>query len=594
MRTHNSLDINIKLQDQTVSLCGWVQARRDHGGVIFFDLRDHNEIVQITCHPEDTKPFEIAQTVRNEYVLQVTGVVKPRGEGLTNKKLLTGEIEVIASEIAILNTSAPLPLMLEDHKNTAEETKLKYRYLDIRRTEMTQRLKLRSKLNQLIRNYLQEHDFTEVETPCLTSATPEGARDYLVPSRNQLGKFYALPQSPQIFKQLLMVAGMERYYQIVRCFRDEDLRADRQPEFTQLDVEMSFINEEDIQQLMENMVRGIFKTLINVDLPNPFPQMTYEDAMHNYGNDRPDLRNPLKLIELSDVLTNVDFKVFSDPANNPEGRVAAICIPNGNTISRKQIDNYTKYVTKYGAKGLAYIKVNDVTQGLAGLQSPIVKFLTADIASSIIERCQANSGDIIFFGADTTTVVNQALGALRDKLGEDLSLLQSLWQPLWVIDFPMFEADDDNSWQALHHPFTAPQNQDPEALLSNPGNSLSRAYDMVINGSEVGGGSIRIHKQDMQQAVFKLLNISEQEAQDKFSHLLNALQYGCPPHGGIAFGLDRLAMILSDCKSIRDVIAFPKTQNGLCPLTNAPSTIAKSTLEEIGVCVADTKITQED
>ncbi len=589
MRTHNSNDINQTLIDQSVTLCGWVQTRRDLGGLIFLDLRDHGQIVQVVCDPDNLTSLSTAQTVRNEFVIQVTGQVRARPEGTTNQQLPSGQVEVVAHELVILNTSAPLPLLLDDKAQTAEETRLKYRYLDLRRPEMNRRLQCRAQLNHIIRNFLHEGNFVEVETPCLTSATPEGARDYLVPSRHQPGNFYALPQSPQIFKQLLMVAGMERYFQIVRCFRDEDLRADRQPEFTQLDLEMSFINEDDIMNLMEDMIRQVFKILIDCDLPNPFPRLTYADAMHRYGSDRPDLRNPLELVELSDLLQEVEFKVFQTPAQNPQGRVAAIRVPGGASISRKQIDGYTQSIAKFGAKGLAYIKVNDATQGVVGLQSPILKFLPEDIALEIIKRTQASTGDIIFFGADSTKVVNDALGALRDQLALDLELLQQTWRPLWVVDFPMFEPNDKGECQSLHHPFTAPQSDDIASMQDNPFNCLSRAYDMVINGNEVGGGSIRIHNSAMQSAVFELLQISPEEAEAKFSHLLQALQYGCPPHGGMAFGLDRLAMLLTNTDSIRDVIAFPKTQSGQCPLTNAPSAVDFAQLHELGVRVAHAK-----
>ena len=583
-RSHYSNEINATIIGQEVTLCGWVQKYRDHGGLLFLDLRDIGDAVQIVCDPEHQSAFDIAQSLRNEYVIQVTGIVRQRPEGTINKELASGEVEVVAHEIQLFNRSKPLPLTLDGHQDVSEETRLKYRYLDLRRPEMAKKLKIRSQLNNVLRNFLYENQFNEVETPILTKSTPEGARDYLVPSRNQLGSFYALPQSPQIFKQLLMVSGFDRYYQIVRCFRDEDLRADRQPEFTQLDIEMSFVDEATLQDLMESMIRLVFKELLNLELPNPFPKMSYQQAMMEYGSDRPDLRIPLQLVELSDLMAEVDFKVFKGPANDDNGRVAALRLPGGvSLLSRKQIDDYADFVAIYGAKGLAYIKINDLSQGMAGLQSPIMKFLTEDVVMSIIERTQAETGDILFFGADSFKVVCDALGALREKLAEDLSLYTTQWAPLWVVDFPMFEKGTDGYWQSLHHPFTAPQETDPKKLKDNPGESLSRAYDMVLNGSEIGGGSIRIHDSVIQSAVFDILGMSEELAQAKFAHLLDALQYGCPPHGGMAFGLDRLAMLLTESDSIRDVIAFPKTQTAHCPLTNAPSSVDFAQLHELGI-----------
>mgnify|MGYP001412866908 FL=1 len=578
MRTHFCGELNRKNIKQEVTLCGWVNRRRDHGGVIFLDIRDKKGLAQIVINPETSDTFKVAESVRNEFVLKITGNVIARASEMINKKIPTGEIEVLASEIEILNTSKPIPFQL-DSTETSEEVRLKYRYLDLRRTEMQKRLRLRSKVTHFMRDFMDKNDFIDIETPFLTKATPEGARDYLVPSRTHEGSFFALPQSPQLFKQLLMMSGFERYYQIVRCFRDEDLRADRQPEFTQLDVETSFMNEEEITSLMEEMVRGLFKEVSNVSLPKQFPSITYHDAMKLYGVDRPDLRIPLQLVDMNETMKGVEFKVFSGPANSKKGRVAALKVPGGASISRKQIDDYTKYVSIYGAKGLAYIKIND-----DGPSSPIIKFLGDEVTKKVISLTEAKTGDIIFFGADKAKIVNEALGNLREKLAHDLNLYDKDWAPIWVFDFPMFEVADDGSLNAIHHPFTAPS-VDTKTLLNDPENSLSRAYDLVINGSEVGGGSIRIHQSDMQKTVLKLLGIDDKEAQEKFGFLLDALDFGCPPHGGIAFGLDRLVMILCNAESIRDVIAFPKTQTAACLLTDAPSTVSKSQLKELNIKV---------
>ena len=578
MRTHFCGELNRKNIKQEVTLCGWVNRRRDHGGVIFLDIRDKKGLAQIVINPETSDTFKLAESVRNEFVLKITGNVIARASEMINKKIPTGEIEVLASEIEILNTSKPIPFQL-DSLETSEEVRLKYRYLDLRRTEMQKRLRLRSKVTHFMRDFMDKNDFIDIETPFLTKATPEGARDYLVPSRTHEGSFFALPQSPQLFKQLLMMSGFERYYQIVRCFRDEDLRADRQPEFTQLDVETSFMNEEEITSLMEEMVRGLFKEVSNVSLPKQFPSITYHDAMKLYGVDRPDLRIPLQLVDMNETMKEVEFKVFSGPANSEKGRVAALKVPGGASISRKQIDDYTKYVSIYGAKGLAYIKIND-----DGPSSPIIKFLGDEVTKKVISLTEAKTGDIIFFGADKAKIVNEALGNLREKLAHDLNLYDKDWAPIWVFDFPMFEVADDGSLNAIHHPFTAPS-VDTKTLLNDPENSLSRAYDLVINGSEVGGGSIRIHQSDMQKTVLKLLGINDEEAREKFGFLLDALDYGCPPHGGIAFGLDRLVMILCNAESIRDVIAFPKTQTAACLLTEAPSTVSKSQLKELNIKV---------
>jgi aspartyl-tRNA synthetase len=542
-------------------------------------LRDKKGLAQIVINPETADTFKLAETIRNEFVIKVTGKVLARDSEMINKKIPTGEIEVLADKIEILNASKPIPFQL-DSMETSEEVRLKYRYLDLRRDEMQQRLRLRSKVTHFMRDFMDKNDFLDIETPFLTKATPEGARDYLVPSRTHEGSFFALPQSPQLFKQLLMMSGFERYYQIVKCFRDEDLRADRQPEFTQLDVETSFMNEEEITSLMEEMVRGLFREVGSIDLPKKFPTITYHDAISLYGVDRPDLRIPLQIVDVNEIMKDVEFKVFSGPANSNKGRVAALKVPGGATISRKQIDDYTKFVSIYGAKGLAYIKIND-----DGPSSPIIKFLGDDVTQQVIDLTEAKRGDIIFFGADKSKIVNEALGSLREKLGKDLNLFDKEWAPIWVIDFPMFDVSDDGSLNAIHHPFTAPS-VDSKTLLENPEKALSRAYDLVINGSEVGGGSIRIHKSEMQKTVLKLLGIEDEEAREKFGFLLDALDYGCPPHGGIAFGLDRLVMTLSKTDSIRDVIAFPKTQTAACLLTDAPSSVSKSQLKELNIKVS--------
>jgi aspartyl-tRNA synthetase len=579
MRTNFCGELNKANLNEEVILCGWVNRRRDHGGVIFLDLRDKKGLAQIVINPETADTFKLAETIRNEFVIKVTGKVLARDGEMINKKIPTGEVEVLADKIEILNASKPIPFQL-DSMETSEEVRLKYRYLDLRRDEMQQRLRLRSKVTHFMRDFMDKNDFLDIETPFLTKATPEGARDYLVPSRTHEGSFFALPQSPQLFKQLLMMSGFERYYQIVKCFRDEDLRADRQPEFTQLDVETSFMNEDEITSLMEEMVRGLFKEVGSIDLPKKFPTISYDDAIKLYGVDRPDLRIPLKIIDVNEIMKDVEFKVFSGPANSEKGRVAALKVPGGASISRKQIDDYTKFVSIYGAKGLAYIKIND-----DGPSSPIIKFLGDDVTQQVINLTEAKKGDIIFFGADKSKIVNEALGNLREKLGKDLSLFDKEWAPIWVLDFPMFDVSDDGSLNAIHHPFTAPS-VDTKTLLENPEKSLSRAYDLVINGSEVGGGSIRIHKSDMQKTVLKLLGIGDDEAREKFGFLLDALDYGCPPHGGIAFGLDRLVMTLTKTESIRDVIAFPKTQTAACLLTDAPSSVSKSQLKELNIKVS--------
>ena len=583
MRTQYCGQVTAQHIDQTVTVCGWVHRRRDHGGVIFIDLRDREGLVQVVYDPDKPEVFATAERVRNEFVLQVTGLVRHRPEGTVNPNLTTGEIEILGTSLVILNRAQTPPYMLDDD-TVSEENRLKYRYFDLRRPEMLARLKLRSEVTRSLREYLDNNGFMDIETPMLTKATPEGARDYLVPSRTHAGAFFALPQSPQIFKQLLMVGGLDRYYQIVRCFRDEDLRADRQPEFTQLDIETSFLSEAQIMAMTEDMIRRVFDKALGQALPNPFPQMSYAEAMRRFGSDKPDLRIPLELVDIADTLQGVEFKVFSGPAKDPQGRVAALCLPQGSELTRKEIDEYTAFVGIYGAKGLAYIKVNDLAKGKEGLQSPILKFLTDEAITAILERTGAQNGDLIFFGADKAKVVNEALGALRVKLGHDRGLLNQTWAPLWVIDFPMFEWDEgEKRWVSLHHPFTSPKESDLDRLESHPGECASRAYDMVLNGTEVGGGSMRIYRTEVQEKVFQLLGISDQEAREKFGFLLDALSYGCPPHGGIAFGLDRLVMLMAGAHTIRDVMAFPKTQTAACLLTQAPSTVSERQLRELHI-----------
>jgi len=585
MRTHPCGAVTTAELGDEVTFCGWAHRRRDHGGVIFIDLRDHTGLVQVVFDPDRAETFARAEDVRNEFVLRITGRVRARPAGTVNPDMRTGEIEVLGHELEILNRAATPPFQLDD-ANVSEENRLRFRYIDLRRPEMQERLRLRARVVGALRRRLDADGFIEVDTPMLTRATPEGARDYLVPSRTHPGEFFALPQSPQLFKQLLMMGGIDRYYQVARCFRDEDLRADRQPEFTQLDIEMSFVDEDKITTTMEAMMRDLFKEVLDVSLTDTFPRMSYADAMQRYGSDKPDLRIPLELVELSDVVAGVDFKVFAEPARSAKGRVAALRVPGGNALSRKEIDVYTEFVGRYGAKGLAYIKCNDVAAGPEGLQSPIVKFFPAEVLATIIERTGAVDGDLIFFGADRASVVEAALGALRVQIGQDRGMVEDGWRPLWVVDFPMFEHDErEDRWQALHHPFTAPSATSIEAwqaeLDEDPGQCLSRAYDMVLNGSEVGGGSIRIHSSEMQQRALDVLGIDEAEATEKFGFLLDALKFGAPPHGGIAFGLDRLVMLMTGAESIRDVMAFPKTQSASCLLTRAPSAVSETQLKDL-------------
>jgi aspartyl-tRNA synthetase len=582
MRSHYCGEVDSQLEGQEVSISGWVHRRRDHGGVIFVDLRDREGLIQVVFDPDNKKIFSEAERIRGEYVLAITGQVRARPEGTKNSGMKTGAIEVLVTDLVTLNDSLTPPFHHDEKAN--EELRLKYRYLDLRRDHMLSNLRLRHAVTRELRLFLDDAGFIDTETPMLTRATPEGARDYIVPSRTHPGKFFALPQSPQIFKQLLMMSGLDRYYQIVRCFRDEDLRADRQPEFTQLDIEMSFVDEDKVMSTMEDLVRVVFDKVMNVSLPKSFIRMPYSEAMYRFGSDKPDLRIPLELVDLSDLMADVEFKVFSGPANDQEGRVAAICVPNGSKMSRKEIDDYTKYVGRYGAKGLAYIKVLDLMNKEEGLQSPILKFLPDNVVAEIMTRTAAKNGDLIFFGADKVNIVNDSLGALRVRLGEDHGLIKEGWQPLWIVDFPMFEKDKNSKqWTSLHHPFTAPAISEIDELNNNPGTVLSKAYDMVLNGSEIGGGSIRIHNKEMQASVFKLLNISDEEAEEKFGFLLQALDFGCPPHGGIAFGLDRMIMLMTGAESIRDVIAFPKTQSASCPLTNAPGQVSAEQLKETGI-----------
>jgi aspartyl-tRNA synthetase len=579
MRTDYCGNIDASFIDQTVTINGWVNKRRDLGGVIFLDIRDRAGIVQVVFDPDVADVFATANSVRNEFCVSITGRVRARPDSQINADMNTGAIEILGKGLEIFNKSAPLPL--DWNQENSEEQRLKYRYLDLRRPVMTERLIFRSKVTGAVRRFLEDQDFLDIETPILTKATPEGARDYLVPSRTHKGQFFALPQSPQLFKQLLMMSGMDKYYQIVKCFRDEDLRADRQPEFTQIDIETTFLDADGVMAIAERMIRELFVKMLDVDLGD-FPRMTYADAMRLYGSDKPDLRNPLQLIDVAEIMADVEFKVFSGPANDPTGRVAMICVPGGASLSRKQLDEYGNFVGIYGAKGLAWMKINDASKGAEGVQSPIAKFLTPDVIAQLLVAANAKDGDILLFGSDTYSIVTEALGALRLKVGNDFELNQGAWKPLWVVDFPMFE-EFDGQYHALHHPFTAPRDLSPEELQADPANALSNAYDMVLNGCELGGGSVRIHQQDMQATVFDILGISKEEAQSKFGFLLEALQYGTPPHAGLAFGLDRLVMLMTNTTSIRDVMAFPKTATAACPLTSAPGVASAEQLAELAI-----------
>jgi aspartyl-tRNA synthetase len=584
MRSHYCGQVDEKLIGETVEAAGWVHRRRDHGGIIFVDLRDREGLLQVVFDPDAAAVFREAERLRNEFVIRVKGRIRERPTGTVNANLASGRVELLAAELELLNRSEPLPFQLDEQ--VGEEVRLKYRYLDLRREVMSQRLRLRHRITRAMRGFLDGHGFIDLETPMLTKATPEGARDYLVPSRTHPGKFFALPQSPQIFKQLLMIAGFDRYYQIVRCFRDEDLRADRQPEFTQLDVETSFLTQDQIMALMESLTRHFFREVLGEALPDPFPRMTFAEAMRRYGSDKPDLRVPLELADVADLVRDCDFKVFAGPAKDPKGRVAALRVPGGGAMPRSAIDGYTEFVGRYGARGLAYIKVNERARGRDGLQSPIIKFLSDAALAGILERTGAADNDLVFFGADSAKVVSDALGALRLKIGQDLRLVEPGWRPLWVIDFPMFDWDaDERRWVAMHHPFTSPKVDDPAALRAGPEKALAKAYDLVMNGSEIGGGSVRIHRQEMQSTVFDLLGIAPEEATKKFGFLLDALKFGAPPHGGIAFGLDRLAMLMTGADSIREVIAFPKTQTAADPLTDAPTEVGEAQLRELHIRV---------
>ena len=580
MRSHYCGDLRASESGQEVEIYGWVHRRRDHGGVIFLDVRDRTGVLQVVFDPDEEESFALADSVRNEYVLMAKGKVRPRPEGTVNTDMPTGEVEVLGKELKILNAAKTPPFQLDEYSEAGEDIRLRYRYMDLRRPEMQQRMQARARITSAVRSYLEEHGFWDIETPTLSRATPEGARDYLVPSRTHPGEFFALPQSPQVYKQLLMMSGMDKYYQIARCYRDEDLRADRQPEFTQIDIEASFINQADIMSLTEGMLRAVFSSVIQVELPE-FPVLSWADAMRDYGSDRPDLRNPLRLVDAADLFANVEFKVFNGPANDPKGRVVALRAPGAATLSRKMIDDYTAFVARYGAKGLAYIKVNDLAGGMEGLQSPILKFIPEEVVSAVLERVGAQTGDLVFFGADSAKVVNDAMGALRGELGRDLGLLDGDYRPCWVVDWPMFSQDRDGSFSAEHHPFTRPTCS-PAELLADPASAQAAAYDVVLNGYELGGGSLRIHDNEMQKAVFDVLRMDE-AGQSKFSFLLDALQYGCPPHGGIALGMDRLVMLMTETQSIRDVIAFPKTQSAACVMMAAPGAVEDQQLKDLHI-----------